>query len=500
MDKNRNTGGLVIGIILIALGAISLLGRFFSFMNWNSLWPLIVVAVGLAFFVGMALGGKNYGGLAIPGSIIVTVGLILFVLNAINRWEAWSYAWALIICGVGVGTLIHGYWSDQPNLRKQGVTTIRTGLTLFLIFGVLMEFIFSASGVMGWGNLLLWAILLAVVGIYLLITRIFRLGMAEGERADLFWPILMIGIGVIASLVRLGWLPEKNLLMLLNLWPLLLIVAGLGVLFRSRSSWLGAILGVLVVAVLFVVAFAGGRLGLSSVPFWPFESGIIQIGDVGGEVFTGSGNVITENRPVSGVDRVRLEIPVHLDIQQGSVEALTVSGEDNLLPLLLTDVSGGELVIKFKPFTNVRPTQPIEINLTVKNLDELANSSSGKVTVHPLTTGDFHLRLSSSGNIEIEGIQADRITSELSSSGEILVTGSARQLDLSLSSSGNFQGEDLQVQDAVVRLSSSGNATVWVLENLDVNISSSGNVTYYGDPRVSENTSSSGQLISKGKK
>jgi len=496
MDKNQRSGGLVIGIILIALGALSLLGRFFTFMSWGNLWPLIVIAVGLAFFVGMAFGGKNLGGLAVPGSIIITVGLILLVLNSTNRWEAWSYAWALIICGVGVGTLINGYWSDQPNLRKQGLTTIRTGLTLFLIFGVLMEFIFSATGVTRWGNLTLWAVLLALVGLYLLITRILRLGIAEGER-DLFWPILMIGVGVVALLVNLGWLPEKNLLMLLNLWPLLLIVAGLGVLFRSRSPWLGAILGVLVVAVIFLVAFAGGSLGLSSTPFWPFE---IQIGDTGGELVTGSGNVITENRPVSGINRVRLEIPANLDIQQGSAETLTVTGDDNLLPLLTSDVSGGELVIKFKPFTSARPTQPIEVKLTVKNLDELSNSSSGKVSVQSLTTGDFHLSLSSSGNVKIEGIQAEQITAELSSSGEILVAGTARQLDLSLSSSGNFQGEDLQVQDANVRLSSSGNATVWVLENLDVNISSSGNVTYYGDPRVSENTSSSGQLISKGKK
>ncbi len=498
MDNNRKSGGLVIGIILVALGALSLLGRFFTFMNWNNLWPLIVVAVGLAFIIGMLLGGKTLGGLAVPGSILITVGLILFVLNAINRWEAWSYAWALIICGVGAGTLINGYWSDQPNLRRQGLAAIRTGLTLFLVFGVLMEFIFAATGEMGWGNLLLWSILLAVLGLYLLVTRILRLGMAEGERADLFWPILMIGVGVVASLVYLRWLPEKNLGMLVNLWPLLLIVAGVGVLFRSRSPWMGAILGLLVVAVIFVVAFAGGRLGLSSVPYLPFENGIIQIGD--GEIVSGSGNVITENRPVSGFGRVRLEIPANLDIQQGSAEALSVSGEDNLLPLLITDVSGGELVIKFKPFTSARPTRPIEINLTVKNLDALALSSSGNVTVHPITTGDFHLGLSSSGKVEIEEIQADQITVDVSSSGEILVKGTANRLDLNITSSGSFDAGDLQVQDAQVRVSSSGEATIWVVENLDVNITSSGNIAYYGNPRVNQDITSSGRLISKGEK
>jgi len=499
MDKNRNLGGLVIGIILVAVGAISLFGRFFNFMNWNNLWPVLIVAVGLAFFIGMLVGGKTLGGLAVPGSIIVTVGLILFVLNGINRWEAWSYAWALIICGVGVGTLINGYWSDQPNLRKQGLGTIRAGLILFLIFGILMEFIFSATGVTRQGNLLLWAILLAILGLYLLVTRILRLGIAEGEH-DLFWPILMIGVGVVTSLVYLDLLPKGNLLMLVNLWPLLLIAAGLGVLFRGRSRWLGAVLGIIVVAVIFIVAFAGGALGLSSVPVWPFETGFIQIGDVSGERVTGSGNIIDEDRPVSGIERVRLEIPANLYIHQASEEALTIRGDDNLLPLLVTEVSGGELVIKFKPFTSARPSKPIEIYLTVKNLEELGNSSSGNITVHFLKTGDFHLGLYSSGNVEVEEIQADQLTADISSSGEVLVKGSASQLELNLTSSGSFQAGDLQAQDARVNLSSSGEATLWVLENLDVTITSSGNVTYFGNPRVNQNITSSGRLISKGEK
>jgi hypothetical protein len=472
----------------------------FDFLNWNNLWPLLVVGVGLAFFVGMVLGGKQLGGLAVPGSIIITVGLILFVLNGINRWEAWSYAWALIIVGIGIGTLINGYWSDQPNLRKQGLGTIRAGLTLFLIFGILMEFIFSITGESERGDPLLWGILLAVLGLFLLITRIFRLGMAEGERADLFWPVLMTGVGVITSLAYLGWLPEENLLMVLNLWPLLLIAAGLGILFGGRSAWLGALLGVLIVGVIFAAVFAGGQLGLRSQPVWPFETGFIQFGDVGGERIVGSGNIITENRPAGSFDRVSLEIDANLEIQQGAAESLTVSADDNVLPVLITEVSGGELVIRIKPFTSVRPSKSIDIKLTVRDLEEVSFSSSGKVLVHPLRTNELLIHLSSSGNIEFEEIQTDKLTADLSSSGDILVKGTARQLDLDMSSSGSFLADELQVQEAEANLSSSGDATLWVVDNLDVNLSSSGNVSYYGSPRLDQNTSSTGRLIPIGEK
>lgn len=310
----------------------------------------------------------------------------------------------------------------------------------------------------------------------------------------------MIGVGAIGILARLSLVPTENLWMLANLWPLLLIVAGLSLLFRSRSPWVGATLGVVVLAVVFVTTFAGKQLGVKSQFSWPFDTSLIQIGNVSGERVIGSGNVITQDRQVAGFDRVSLNIDGNLDIQQGPVEKLTVSGEDNILPLLTTDVSFGELVIRFKPNTNISTNRPLQITLTVKNLKQLKLTSSGTVTVRPITTGDFNLVLSSSGDVQIEQIQADKITANLSSSGDILIKGGAQQLDLQVTSSGSFQAGDLQVQDAKVRNSSSGEVTVWVVDNLYANLSSSGNVVYYGSPSVNQTTTSSGNLIPRGEK
>src|SRR4030042_2074868 len=146
MDKNRNITGLIIGIVLVLIGIYSLFGRFFVFFNMDYLWPLIVVVVGAVFFVIMLLGDKSRGGLAVPGSILVTIGLILFVMNITDTWEAWSYCWALIICASGIGMWINGQWSNQAELKKRGFASLRSGLILFIIFGVIMEFIFSLSG------------------------------------------------------------------------------------------------------------------------------------------------------------------------------------------------------------------------------------------------------------------------------------------------------------------------------------------------------------------
>ena len=45
------------------------------------------------------------------------------------------------------------------------------------------------------------------------------------------WPILLIGVGVIWLLSSLGIIPSANLAALVSLWPLILIVIGLDLLF-----------------------------------------------------------------------------------------------------------------------------------------------------------------------------------------------------------------------------------------------------------------------------
>ena len=124
MDKNRNIAGVIIGVVLILIGVLSLVEGIFTNLDIGNMWPLFLIVVGAVFFIFMVPGGKTRGGLAVPGSILITIGLILDLMNVIGNWEAWSYCWALIVCAVGVGVWINGYWSDQPELRKRGLDTL----------------------------------------------------------------------------------------------------------------------------------------------------------------------------------------------------------------------------------------------------------------------------------------------------------------------------------------------------------------------------------------
>ncbi len=144
MDKSgSNSGRMIGGVILIGIGLLALLGNMFSFDAWHYVWPFFVIGFGLAFFAGMFAGGKSTGALAIPGSIFTITGLLLFWQNAFNYYQSWAYAWALVApMGVGIGMFIFSGWSDKPELRQPARILVTIGLILFVVGGAFFEMIF----------------------------------------------------------------------------------------------------------------------------------------------------------------------------------------------------------------------------------------------------------------------------------------------------------------------------------------------------------------------
>lgn len=49
--SKANKGSLVIGLILIGLGAIGLLHRFVPSFNWQMVWPILLIALGLVLLI-----------------------------------------------------------------------------------------------------------------------------------------------------------------------------------------------------------------------------------------------------------------------------------------------------------------------------------------------------------------------------------------------------------------------------------------------------------------
>ncbi len=170
--QNNSRAGIAGGAILIGLGALFLLAQFVRFDVWHFAWPFAVIGIGGLFFVGMLAGGRSAAGLAVPGSIISAVGLILLYQNTFGYWESWTYAWTLIVIAVGVGIFIMGVWNGQESTRRSGLSVAGVGAILLLVFGSFFELGF---GLLGWPRVrhIFGPLLLIALGLYLLARSLF---------------------------------------------------------------------------------------------------------------------------------------------------------------------------------------------------------------------------------------------------------------------------------------------------------------------------------------
>ena len=184
MQNHRShTGTLVGGILLVAFGLLSLASQVFRGFNWGLIWPFFVIGVGALFFIAMFASGKQKAGLAIPGTIISGIGLVLLIQNLTHHWESMSYLWTLIILFVGIGIYIMGAYSNDLGQKQSGARVIKIGLILFIIFGAFFEMAFSS-----FGNLV-FPVLLILLGVYLVLSRSGLLHKREDTTSDSLPPV-----------------------------------------------------------------------------------------------------------------------------------------------------------------------------------------------------------------------------------------------------------------------------------------------------------------------
>ncbi|MFS8117048.1 MAG: GIN domain-containing protein [Microcoleus sp.] len=186
--------------------------------------------------------------------------------------------------------------------------------------------------------------------------------------------------------------------------------------------------------------------------------------NIGGSGVRGSGIVKTESREVPGFSSISFKSVGRVKVQQTGKESLTISAEDNILPLLESRVADNILYLTIVNDSHLNPTKPIEFVVQVKSLESLNTDGVG--------------------SIEAQGIQGKRLAVVMDGVGEVTIAGSADVLDLTLSGVGSYQGEAFQTKQATVRNSGVGSAVVNVSEQLEADLSGVGSIEYVGSPQV----------------
>jgi len=164
-----NATNLAAGVILVVVGILLLVGRILGISLGRFLWPFYIIVPGVLLFVFALTTGDSGEGLAIAGSIVTMVGLVLLYQNTTGHWQSWAYAWALVApTSIGLGQMVYGSLKGREHVVKSGLGLARVGGIIFVVAALFFELVIGISGFGSIG----WPVLLIGAGVLLLLRNL----------------------------------------------------------------------------------------------------------------------------------------------------------------------------------------------------------------------------------------------------------------------------------------------------------------------------------------
>ncbi len=215
---------------------------------------------------------------------------------------------------------------------------------------------------------------------------------------------------------------------------------------------------------------------------------------------TGTGAVVERQQALGdGVTRVLAGVPATLHLVAGEPRGILIKGQENLLPYLELTERGSKLEIEVKDGYRLRPTEPLEITITLPELSEMALAGTGNGDLHGFKGEVLELSVAGTGGIVASQLEVQRLKGNIAGAGSLdLGSGSAASIELNIAGAGDVLGSEMRGNEVEVNIAGSGDVEVRAQKTLKIGIAGSGNIAYWGDPKVEQQIAGSGGVTRAG--
>ncbi len=195
----------------------------------------------------------------------------------------------------------------------------------------------------------------------------------------------------------------------------------------------------------------------------------------------GSGKIVDEAREVAAFSKLELHGSVEASYEPADVPSVTISCDENLLPLILTETEDGRLVIRLQDNTSISPTKGIFATVKGPNVDELV--AHGACTLNAKVAPGEKLGLQAHGasKIAVEGAQCKAMEVEAHGHSKVKVSGSTETVSMSAHGASAVDGATLDAGVAKVNVAGASSADVAARE-VEGEASGASHVTVIGTP------------------
>jgi hypothetical protein len=216
----------------------------------------------------------------------------------------------------------------------------------------------------------------------------------------------------------------------------------------------------------------------------------------GNKKVKGNGDITTETRNTGDYDGIKCAGTMDFILVAGNEGEIKLEGESNLLEHIVTEIKGGNLIVKVKKGYSLRSSKykGIKITIPFKEINVVSLAGSGDiVSQDKITSNKLSVSLAGSGDIVLD-VETNELVGSLAGSGDLTLKGKTNDFKISLAGSGDFHAFDLKSENAEASLAGSGDIKISCNIVLKVRIAGSGDIEYKGSPKVTKKVSGSGSV------
>ncbi|MCE1200000.1 MAG: DUF2807 domain-containing protein [Marinilabiliales bacterium] len=204
----------------------------------------------------------------------------------------------------------------------------------------------------------------------------------------------------------------------------------------------------------------------------------------------GNGKVVSQDRNLSGFDAIKVSSGIELVMNQDNTEKVVVEADENIQPILKTEVRGSELRIYMEE--SILHAKKMKVYVTLKQLKSLhASSGSEAKSTGPINSDELRIDASSGSEVHME-VVCKSISLSSSSGSELNVSGTTQSVYAESSSGSDLKASHLIAEKGNVTSSSGAELTINITKDVQAHASSGAEITVLGNPASRNSDSSSG--------
>jgi Putative auto-transporter adhesin, head GIN domain len=175
----------------------------------------------------------------------------------------------------------------------------------------------------------------------------------------------------------------------------------------------------------------------------------------------GNGQRASEERPIGPITAIRSDGALQLTVKNGLPPSLTVEADKNILPIIKTTVTNGQLEIY--SVESYSTDGRINVSVSSPNITDISTAGSNRITA--------------------EGFDGGPLSIVMNGSSSAVLAGKVASLTCVMGGANHLTAQQLAADSANITLNGSGDASVDARRQIVAQISGAGSITVYGNPK-----------------